>query len=480
MCKDNKYINIQNGEELDLERVKTLPDNAMLKVRPDLWCEWDFEKNHKLGFDIWETTRGSGKKVYWCCKQCNEVNIQFVKNKVNYIGCPTCRGYYASSNYNLQVIHPLISSEWHPTKNGELTPEKVVPKSEKKVWWLGKCGHEWDTMVCERTKGSGCPYCVGKRILKGFNDVNTTHPQISKLLMNYDDGFKYSSGSDKIVKFKCACGNVLTKSINTVVYRGLRCPNCKDGLSFGEKFIYTILFENGIDFEHDVTTSFSGSRRYDFIIPSKNAIIEVHGEQHSREVGGFTFRTLEEERENDRYKKEIALKNNFINYFELHIHNMSFEMAKDEITNTNLLELLDLRDIEWIDIAIKSQKSLLLSVCDFYNNNDVTSGDLARIFKLAPVTVRRYLNEGKKLGICTYDKVSKKNKLLSNRHHSKQVVQLNNGVCINTFISAREAARQLFNDAEKGNSISNCCRGKNKTSNGYKWMYKEDYDNLMK
>ena len=34
--------------------------------------------------------------------------------------------------------HPDVASEWHPIKNGELTPEDVAPMSGKKVWWLGK------------------------------------------------------------------------------------------------------------------------------------------------------------------------------------------------------------------------------------------------------------------------------------------------------------------------------------------------------
>ena len=37
----------------------------------------------------------------------------------------------------LVTVNPDLAKEWHPTKNGDLTPENVFSKSGKKVWW--KC-----------------------------------------------------------------------------------------------------------------------------------------------------------------------------------------------------------------------------------------------------------------------------------------------------------------------------------------------------
>ena len=45
---------------------------------------------------------------------------------------------------SLASQNPDLVNQWHPTKNGDLKPETVRPKSNKKVWWLGKCGHEWE------------------------------------------------------------------------------------------------------------------------------------------------------------------------------------------------------------------------------------------------------------------------------------------------------------------------------------------------
>ena len=53
--------------------------------------------------------------------------------------------------------------EWHPTKNGELSPQIVSKGSDENVWWLcSKCGYEWKAKVKKRVAGSGCPNCAKK------------------------------------------------------------------------------------------------------------------------------------------------------------------------------------------------------------------------------------------------------------------------------------------------------------------------------
>ncbi len=68
-----------------------------------------------------------------------------------------------NQRYNLQVINPNLSKEWHPIKNGVLTPEDVTPNSNKKVWWNCKRKHEWKAIINNRTCGTGYPYCSGRR-----------------------------------------------------------------------------------------------------------------------------------------------------------------------------------------------------------------------------------------------------------------------------------------------------------------------------
>ncbi len=83
---------------------------------------------------------------------------------------------------SLAEQNPELAAEWHPTKNKSITPEDVTPYSDEIVWWLGKCGHEWQVSVHNRNKADGfrgCPYCTNKRVMPGFNDLQTLFPELA-------------------------------------------------------------------------------------------------------------------------------------------------------------------------------------------------------------------------------------------------------------------------------------------------------------
>lgn len=51
-------------------------------------------------------------------------------------GCPYCKGHSISIEHSLVYLYPEIASQWHPTKNGSLTPSQVFPCSDRVVWWV--------------------------------------------------------------------------------------------------------------------------------------------------------------------------------------------------------------------------------------------------------------------------------------------------------------------------------------------------------
>ena len=71
-------------------------------------------------------------------------------------------------------------AEWNYEKNGDLNPYELTAFSHRKVWWKCEKGHEWNATVASRTSGKGCPYCIGKKAWKGFNDLSTTHPELAR------------------------------------------------------------------------------------------------------------------------------------------------------------------------------------------------------------------------------------------------------------------------------------------------------------
>jgi hypothetical protein len=79
-------------------------------------------------------------------------------------GCPFCAGRRVSKTNMLALMNRKVAREWHPTKNGKLTPRDVTWGSGRRVWWRCVSGHEWQAPIHARAKlGRGCPYCQRRK-----------------------------------------------------------------------------------------------------------------------------------------------------------------------------------------------------------------------------------------------------------------------------------------------------------------------------
>ena len=130
---------------------------------------------------------------------------------------------------DLQTVNPQLALEWHPTKNGDLTPEMVQEKSGKKVWWLGKCGHEWQAQIRHRSEGYGCPYCWGRVPVSGKNDLQSVYPEVAKLWHPTKNGdlnpSRVTKGSEKKVWWLGKCGHEWQRTVKLMV-KASGCPYC--------------------------------------------------------------------------------------------------------------------------------------------------------------------------------------------------------------------------------------------------------------
>jgi very-short-patch-repair endonuclease len=150
----------------ELEELLPSPpaEKSLAFLNPKVAGEWHPTKNGKLRPE--DVTPGSGKKVWWQCRKghaCNASPAQRTKGK----GCPYCINRKVCNDNCLSTVNPLIASEWHPTKNGKLRPEDVLPFSNTKVWWQCKKGHEWHVAPNGRSRGNNCPNCYHRRRLGG-------------------------------------------------------------------------------------------------------------------------------------------------------------------------------------------------------------------------------------------------------------------------------------------------------------------------
>lgn len=134
---------------------KTCPKNSLSFLYPELLKEWHPTKNKITPEEV--TGRGD-KRVWWLGLCGHEWDATISNRTIIKTKCPYCAGRKIDSTNSLLSKAPMISKEWHPTKN-VITADKIHYKSGKKAWWLGSCGHEWNSVVYHRINGVGCPYC---------------------------------------------------------------------------------------------------------------------------------------------------------------------------------------------------------------------------------------------------------------------------------------------------------------------------------
>jgi hypothetical protein len=127
---------------------------------------------------------GSGSKQTWRCSDGHHTFERSVHSMVRLGGsCPFCTGSRIQAGENdLATCYPNIGAEWHPDRNGDLTPEEVGPGSTRLVWWLCPRDHDYQTPILKRTgpDKAGCRICSGRKLVSGVNDLATRYSAIAR------------------------------------------------------------------------------------------------------------------------------------------------------------------------------------------------------------------------------------------------------------------------------------------------------------
>lgn len=356
------------------------------------------------------------------------------------------------------------------------------------------CNYIGDITENNLKRGVGCPVCNNNKIIKGYNDLWTTHPHIAKLLLNSDEGFQLTPGSNKKADFKCPdCGFIIkNKVIATIVNQKSYCPRCGDNSSYPEKIIFNILEQLKFNFESESVFKWSknvkhenkklcGMKRYDFYIPFLNCIIETHGMQHYEK--GFLScggKSLNEEQENDKLKEELAKENGIKHYIQLDCRYSNLEWIKNNILKSKLNNLFDLTKIDWNKCEEFAIGNLCKEACVLWNKLEDVKYICGKL-KKSDVTIRKYLNKGNKLGWCNYD--GKKELTKSSKMRGKPIEIFKDGILLGTFPSYIELEKQseeLFGVKLGCASVSLICSGKQKKPyKGFTFKYIEDNKNCI-
>lgn len=235
------------------------------------------------------------------------------------------------------------------------------------------CKHEWKSAPNYMLRGINCPICSGHSIgqppLYENSIWASPYRNFFSQYLNEDQMKNIMPGSNKKINVSCPyCGTVKQIAPHTLLAQGLSCI-CNDKRTFPNKFVYDVLSQLKIDFKPEYTSPWSHGLRYDIYLLEYNCIIENHGGQHYQECS-LTNRTLKEEQENDRYKKELACSNGIENYIVLDCSQSTMNHIKSSIMSSDLPRLLNFveSDIDWSHATEYATKGSIKLVSDLYNS----------------------------------------------------------------------------------------------------------------
>ena len=236
-------INILRDKN-EIQKYLNKIDNSLADLRPDIAAKWNYEKNGNLTPNMFSVS--SNEVLWWKCPDCGHEWKSSINSmtREGRFGCSVCSKVRQGKTFTKLCVKqrgslaenmPELAKEWHPTKNGELTPYDVTTGRFKPVWWkCQKCGYEWQSSPNNRKKGIGCPCCAGRVPKNGVNDLKTKYPDLAKE-WDYEKNYPlvpedFLPGSGKTVWWKCSiCGKSWQASIKYRVSKSKQpgCRSCK-------------------------------------------------------------------------------------------------------------------------------------------------------------------------------------------------------------------------------------------------------------
>eukprot|EP01083_Nonionella_stella_P304631 1059499_1 len=203
--------------------------NSLAIQKPKIAAELHPSKNGALSSVDLHVS--SHKKVWWRCATDPEHEWKTTphhRTGDKGSGCPFCSGTRVTDENSLATLKPAIADQFHPSKNGKLTPDTIHACSDTPVWW--RCStdqrHEWKVKPNGR---NGCPFCSGHRVLEP-ESLAAMYPRLAKEFHPSRNpkypGTELSPKSKRPVWWQCRKNHEWKERVSTRVKRSIGCPEC--------------------------------------------------------------------------------------------------------------------------------------------------------------------------------------------------------------------------------------------------------------
>jgi hypothetical protein len=215
-------------------RKRLAPEHTLAHVAPAIARRWHPAKNGSLTPST-VSARSAGYAWFVCASKARHAFRTKIKRMVDDDRCSYCEGWEVAPDTSLAALHPELAAEWHKSRNGARTPEKVSPHSAEDVWWRCPAGrnHVYRASIHDRAmRGRGCPFCSGRR-LSVTNTLAARFPKLAKEWHPTKNGALRPSAvlatSPQTVWWKCGAGpdHVWHDSVRHRTRTITHCPFCR-------------------------------------------------------------------------------------------------------------------------------------------------------------------------------------------------------------------------------------------------------------
>lgn len=369
----------------------------------------------------------------------------------------------------------------------------LTNKRRKYKYRCNICGNiDW---CHEQTINNGkyiCNVCSNQKLVEGINDIPTTDSwMIPYFQGGYSEAKQYMSNSKATIYPICPdCSQIKKKKMAIYTIKRTKSIGCicGDGVSYPNKFMYSLLTQLNINFESEYSPDWISPKRYDFYVPSLNLIIEMDGGLgHGKKVYKNSNTSLNESLEIDFYKDNMASKHN-LDVIRIECDKSEFDYIVHKIKES-LNNYFDLSEINWERCESYALSNRVKFVCEEYEKyKPILTSELADILHMNRGVVNKYLQKGSMLGWTDYDKKQmakaglEKSKSYMKATYSKTVyVYDTNGKFIIEYPSLHDVQANSISDFGFFLSykvVSKCCNGKLNSYKGLIFTYEKEKINL--